>query len=207
MDEPDTSSPDEASATDQAKSSQKDDHTRILKIMGALLLISTALGWGSIPLYRLVCKAVDPGGSSWQNGATDRYENVQVDKSRTVRVRFTSEVNRRLPWKFGPTDPALEVHPGEKRLTKFVATNLDQGRTITGKAVYDINPPQAGQYFKKIECFCFTQQTLEAGEKVDMPLYFWFEPDLPEHIDEVTIAYTFFNADKSRSKPTQTARK
>lgn len=176
------------------------------KLLG-IIIGSFIFAWASIPLYRIVCQAIDPGGSTWQNGSVDTYEDVEVDKSRTVKVRFASEVNSQLPWEFGPADPSLTVHPGEKKLTKFTAENLDHARAIKGKAVYDINPPEAGQYFKKIECFCFVEQTLEPGEKVDMPLYFWFEPDMPDHIKEITLAYTFFNADSSRSRSTETAQK
>jgi cytochrome c oxidase assembly protein subunit 11 len=82
----------------------------------------------------------------------------------------------------------------------FVAKNMDQSGATTGKAVYDINPPQAGQYFKKIECFCFREQKLEAGQEMEMPLYFWFDPELPEDIEEITVAYTFFNMESSLSR-------
>jgi cytochrome c oxidase assembly protein subunit 11 len=180
------------------------DHTKLLKIMGAVLLGSFAFGWASIPLYRMVCAKLDPGGSSALNGSVSTYENVDVDKSRTVHVRFSAIVNGRLPWEFSATELSVDVHPGEKRLTKFQAKNLSPTQTIIGKAVYDIVPAEAAPYFKKIECFCFKEQTLKPKESVDMPLYFWFEPDLPDHIKEVTLAYTFFNAGVVE-KPTKTA--
>ena len=82
----------------------------------------------------------------------------------------------------------------------FRAKNLDPSNAITGQAVYDINPPMAGQHFKKIECFCFKEQTLEPGEEVEMPLYLWFDPEISKDIKQVTIAYTFFNADSSRKR-------
>ena len=72
--------------------------------------------------------------------------------------------------------------------------------SVTGRAVYDINPPEAGQYFKKIECFCFQEQELAAGEDITMPLIFWFEPDIPAEIEEITVSYTFFNMDSSRER-------
>lgn len=167
------------------------------KYLIGIILFGFFLAAISIPLYRLVCAKFDPGGSSWYNGDSDTYEGVVVDESRTVRVRFTANVNSQLPWQFHPTEPSVEVHPGEKRLTNFFAKNLDHAGSINGKGVYDINPPEAGQYFKKIECFCFREQTLEAGQQRDMPLYFWFDPELPAHIKEITVAYTFFNVDSS----------
>jgi cytochrome c oxidase assembly protein subunit 11 len=190
-----------ARPTQEMVENNKRTGKKMLAFIAFMFLVAAA----SIPLYRIVCVAIDPGGSSWQNGETDSYEGVTVDKSRTVKVRFAAEVNRQLPWRFEATESSVTVHPGEKRLTNFVSENLDGARAIKGQAVYDINPPEAGQYFKKIECFCFTEQTLEPGEQVDMPLYFWFEPDMPDHIKEITLAYTFFNADTSRKRAGETA--
>lgn len=174
---------------------------KTLKYAVGFMLFMFGVGWASIPLYRIVCKSLDPGGSSWQNGSVDKYEGVEVNESRNVRVRFTASTQEKLPWEFRPMKPSVEVHPGEKKLVKFTSVNLDQTDAITGKAVYDINPPEAGQYFKKIECFCFIEQTLQPGEKKDMPLYFWFEPDMPDNIKRVTLGYTFFNADTSAKEP------
>jgi cytochrome c oxidase assembly protein subunit 11 len=172
------------------------------KKMGKKLILMIVLSFGfaaaSIPLYRLVCDVVDPGGSSASNGEIDEYKDVTVDESRTITVRFTTEVNRRLPWEFEPPKDKIELHPGEKRLVKFRAKNLDPSNAIVGQAVYDINPPQAGQHFKKIECFCFKEQKLEPGEEMEMPLYLWFDPEISKDIKQVTVAYTFFNLDSSR---------
>lgn len=151
----------------------------------------------SIPIYRMVCKALDPGGSAWMNGEADIYEGVEIDTSRTINVRFATNVQSQLPWRFEADVPSVDVHPGERGQAHFSIKNLDSTGEIRGKGVYDINPPEAGKYFKKIECFCFRDQTLEAGEHMDLPLVFWFEPDLPEHVKNVTIAYTFFNVDTS----------
>lgn len=174
------------------------------KRMGKKLIVMIVASFGfaaaSIPLYRLVCTAIDPGGSSSQNGEIDAYEGTTVDKSRTIEVRFTTEVNRQLPWEFKAPSDKIKIHPGEKRLVKFRAKNLDLSNAITGQAVYDINPPTAGRHFKKIECFCFTEQRLEPGEEVEMPLYLWFDPEISEDIKQVTVAYTFFNADSSRTR-------
>lgn len=170
------------------------DHTKILKVAAGVLLAFTALGWGSIPLYRLVCKSLDPGGSAASAGSAANYEDVQVDESRTIDVRFTANVQGDLDWEFRPLDSSVEVNPGEKKLVKFVAKN-NHDRPVTGKAIYDINPPESGPSFKKIECFCFVKQTLEPGERMVMPLYFWLEPDLPESVNHVTLGYTFFNAE------------
>ncbi|RDV38829.1 cytochrome c oxidase assembly protein [Bradymonadaceae bacterium TMQ3] len=157
------------------------------------------LGFASIPLYRWVCAQTDPGGSAYFNGEADSYEGVVVDESRQVRVRFATNVERQLPWSFDVGEKHVTVHPGEKRLVSFTAFN-EAPFPIKGKAVYDINPPEAAPYFKKIECFCFVEQTIDGESKYDMPLLFWFDPELPEHVTEVTLAYTFFSADSSMTR-------
>ncbi|MBA2662184.1 MAG: cytochrome c oxidase assembly protein [Bradymonadaceae bacterium] len=162
-------------------------------------------GFASIPLYRLVCLKYNPGGSTWFNGKSDPYVDVEIDTSRTVRVRFATNVERQLPWDFSSSENFAEVHPGEKRLIKFNARN-QESFAVKGKAVYDINPPEAGQHFRKIECFCFIEQTLAGNEHVEMPLYFWFDSELPAHVKEITIAYTFFNGDSSMARSIQNRR-
>lgn len=157
------------------------------------------VGFASIPLYRLVCAQIDPGGSSWYNGEADVYEDVEVDEERTVRVRFNTGVERQLPWEFDVEQRQVEVHPGERNDVNFVVLNPTE-REITGKAVYDISPPEAAPYFKKQECFCFIEQSMRGGQELDMPLVFWFDSDLPEHIDEIYLGYTFFNAESSRAR-------
>ena len=154
------------------------------------------LGFASIPIYRIYCAAIDPGGSSAQTGEETIYGDTQVDTSRVVKIRFATEVNRQLPWTFGTKIKDVTIHPGEKQVISFRAKN-NSPVSITGKAVYDINPPEAGQYFKKLECFCFTEQELAAGEEMDMALRFWFEPEMPKEIKQITIAYTFFNMESS----------
>jgi cytochrome c oxidase assembly protein subunit 11 len=192
---------DDSPAGRPVEESLNDQNKRFGKKLLLIIVGSFAFAWASIPLYRVVCAKIDPGGSSWfsTSVADETYEDVEVDESRTIRVSFTTEVNSRLPWKFERTDPSVEIHPGEKTLTKFIAKNLDQNQDVVGQAVYDINPPQAAAHFRKIECFCFTEQPLAAGEEAEMPLYFWFDPDLPEDITDIKIAYTFFNLDSSRT--------
>lgn len=184
-------------ATEPSVTDFDEKNRRMIKFFVAVIIGMFLFGFASIPLYRMVCDKLDPGGSAWSNGDTDTYIDVPVDASRTVRVRLTTNVNRQLPWQFEPLTPSVEVHPGERKLVKFTARNLDTQGSITGKAVYDINPPEAGEFFKKIECFCFQEQELAAGESVEMPLVFWFDPSLPPEITEITLAYTFFNMDST----------
>lgn len=176
-----------------------DRNAKLSKYLIGVIVVMFLLGFASIPLYRWVCAKTDPGGSAYFNGEADEYVGVVVDESREIRVRFATNVERQLPWSFKVDELHVNVNPGEKRLVKFKAFN-NAPFPVKGKAVYDINPPEAAPYFKKIECFCFVEQTIDGESSYDLPLYFWFDPDLPEHVTEVTLAYTFFSADSSLTR-------
>lgn len=165
---------------------------------------SFIFAFGSIPAYRIVCKKFDPGGSAWANGTAQTYEDV-VDTSRSVKVRFTTSVERQLPFNFESKQEFLTVHPGAKSEAHFTVMNADPSRSYRSKAVYDINPPEAGQYFKKVQCFCFDEQTIEGGVQKDLPLVFWFDSSMPASIQEVTIAYTYFNMESSLERSARKA--
>lgn len=197
----------DASEQPSSEAELAEKNKKMLKIAGAILLASFAFGWGSIPLYQLVCKPLfDPGGSSADNGTAEAYPGPKtaVDKSRNIKVRFVAEVNKGLPWEFRPKDPIVMLHPGEKKVTNFFAKNLDHARTITGKAVYDIVPYEAAAHLHKVQCFCFTKETFGPGESRDMPILFWFDTDLPDDIKEITVAYTFFKYTGDETGQTKT---
>lgn len=175
------------------------DNARIGKMAVGLVVAMFLFGFASIPLYRWVCAQTDPGGSSWFIGEPDVYEDVEVDEDRDIRIRFHTNVDRQLPWNFSSEESVVTTNPGEREVVDFTAHNTG-GEAVTGKAVYDISPPDAADYFRKQECFCFIEQELESDEDMDMPLVFWFESDLPDHIDEITLGYTFFNAESSRAR-------
>ncbi len=156
-------------------------------------------GFASIPMYRWVCAQTDPGGSSWFIGEPDVYEDVEVDEQRNLTVNFRTNVDRQLPWQFDVETSQVDINPGEQTIVDFSAANTAIDDT-TGKAIYDISPPEAAPHFKKTECFCFIEQTLSAGDDVEFPLVFWFDSDLPEHVDEIDLGYTFFNAQSSRAR-------
>jgi cytochrome c oxidase assembly protein subunit 11 len=193
-DEPSSAPP--APPSETTDEEQRKTTRRLVIGMVAMFLFA----WALVPLFWQVCKQLDPGGSSSDNGSTQAYGDVEVDESRTIRVRFATNVKRDLPWTFRPGRAFVDVHPGEKKLVNFTSENLDDSYDIKGKAVYDVNPPAAAEYLNKIECFCFKEQTLEAGQRRKMPFYFWFDPEIPERIDRVKISYTFFNVDSSRKR-------
>ena len=156
-----------------------------------------ALSFASVPLYRIFCEATG------YNGTTQRTEAAPtVISAHMVRVRFDADVNPTLPWRFFPEQKQVEVHLGEPTLVYFRAENMSD-RTVTGTATFNVLPVEVGQYFDKIQCFCFTEQTLKPGQGVDMAVQFFVDPALLQDadmrgIDSITLSYTFFRAADAR---------
>jgi cytochrome c oxidase assembly protein subunit 11 len=168
----------------------------------ALNLVIAALGmlalaYASVPLYRIFCQATGYGGTTQQGS----YQNGKIF-DREVTVTFNADIDPGLPWEFAPGEKSVRVKIGQQVLTHFVAHNLSN-KPITGHATYNVVPFTVGAYFVKIECFCFKEQTLAPGQRVDMPVLFYIEPsfmDDPEMKDvtTITLSYTFFPVKKGR---------
>lgn len=145
-----------------------------------------------VPLYELLCDAIGINGSTNQVA----YEYVQagqaVDKSRSIKVEFITNNHGNMPWVFSPEKFSIRVHPGELSQALFVAQNPTD-KSMVGQAVPNVTPAQAAQYFQKTECFCFERQKLAAGERVDMPLRFVVDPDLPQSVHTISLSYTLFD--------------
>jgi cytochrome c oxidase assembly protein subunit 11 len=151
------------------------------------LLFSFAIA----PLYDVLCKELGLNGRA-DSTMTASDKNMKVDKTRWVTVIFTGNTMPGLAWSFSPTDTTLRVHPGEITLTSYVAKNNGADSEL-GVAVPSVTPELAALYFKKIECFCFKQQTLKSGESKKMPVMFYVKPDLPADVNTVTLNYAFYN--------------
>jgi len=156
-------------------------------------------GFACVPLYRIVC--VHVLGIKVDDQAADKSKValMQADPSRWVTVQFVGTVNSALSWQFAPEKVSLRVHPGELNQAWFDATNVAPG-AIVGNAVPSIAPKVASQYFNKTECFCFTEQTLQAGESRRMPVKFIVDPQLPRDVDTLTLSYTFYNNELATKK-------
>ncbi|GAA3926239.1 cytochrome c oxidase assembly protein [Luteimonas lutimaris] len=160
--------------------------------MVGVAIAAFAFTFSLVPLYRVACEKVF--GIRVENAAigSDRAVALGAGKSdRVITVQFDGGVNSKLPWSFHPEQVSMKVRPGEQYDTTFYARN-DGKRAIVGNAVPSIAPARASGYFSKTECFCFTAQTLQAGEARDMPVRFIIAPDLPEEIHTITLSYTFF---------------
>jgi cytochrome c oxidase assembly protein subunit 11 len=161
----------------------------------ALAVVAGMIGFAfaSAPLYRLVCQKLGIGGTTQKVlGVPDVASNVDVS------VRFNANVDPQLPWEFKPNQKAVTVKFGEQTTATFHAKNLSK-ETITGLATFNVTPDKAGQYFDKIQCFCFDQQTLAPGQEVDMAVTFFVDPallqdDTANEVREITLSYTFFRS-------------
>jgi len=142
-------------------------------------------GFALVPFYNQICAAL-----GINNLQQPDVVNTQVDRSRTVTIELDSNAHN-LPWRFKPLVSHVQVHPGELTTVEYEIVNVREA-PVTGQAVPSYGPQHAGEYFKKIECFCFTQQTLAAGETRRMPVTFVVDPKLPPSVSTIAVSYTFF---------------
>jgi cytochrome c oxidase assembly protein subunit 11 len=149
------------------------------------------LAFASVPLYRLFCQVTGLGGTPGVEASAPETA-TDID----FKVRFDANTNPDLPWRFRPVQREVSLKLGEERLAFFEATNLGD-KPITGTATFNVTPLKAGQFFVKIDCFCFTEQTLAPGETVDMPVSFYVDPAIYDEINTrdvktITLSYTFY---------------
>ncbi|AOY94078.1 cytochrome c oxidase assembly protein [Cupriavidus sp. USMAA2-4] len=177
----------------QQVQAERDSDRRFNRGMLLRLLVVVALmfsfGYALVPLYRKICDLTGLNVLTTRDLYGGTTKNTQVDKSRTVTVEFDS--NARGPFAFRPVKHSMEVHPGEMTTIVYEVAN-GQSRDISAQAIPSYAPKQATQYFKKIECFCFKQQTLKAKEAREMPVVFVIDPALPKDVKNITLSYTFF---------------
>lgn len=147
-------------------------------------------GFVLVPLYDVFCRVTGLNGKT--SGEAYQAVDVKVDATRSIKVQFVAANNDGMTWKFGPNDAMLAVHPGEAKSTSFFAMNPEQ-KLMVAQAIPSVSPARAAEYFHKTECFCFNQQTLASGEKIDMPLRFIVDQDLPKDVHTITLTYTLFD--------------
>ena len=151
-------------------------------------------GFALVPLYDVFCDITGLNGKTGRIQAAE-IDASQVDTSRTIEVRFLANTNTGLPWSFEPLVKKMEVHPGQVYEAVFRVRSASAVKTL-GQAVPSVSPGLAAQHFNKTECFCFTQQELQARETRDMPLRFVVGTGISEDIEEITLSYTFFSLDQ-----------
>ncbi len=165
-----------------------------LRLAGVAVL-AFAFTFSLVPLYRIACEKVFgirlEGGTGQARAGAAAAAGAAERQSRTVWVQFDGGVNSKLPWAFQPEQLTMQVVPGELNEAMYFARN-DGDRAIVGSATPSVAPARASGHFTKTECFCFTAQTLQPGEKRDMPVRFIVDPDLPDDVRTITLSYTFF---------------
>ncbi|KWR90057.1 cytochrome c oxidase assembly protein [Cupriavidus sp. IDO] len=180
-------------SVDQQDQASREAERRFNRGMMLRLIVIVTLmfgfGYALVPLYKKICDITGLNVVTTRDLYGGSVKNTQVDKSRTITVEFDS--NARGPFAFRPVKNSMEVHPGEMTTIVYEVAN-GQSRDISAQAIPSYAPKQATEYFKKLECFCFKQQTLKAKEAREMPVVFVIDPALPKDVKSITLSYTFF---------------
>lgn len=163
---------------------------QIVKRLAVVVVGMFAFGFALVPLYNVFCEVTGLNGKT--SGEAYQAVDVVVDTNRTVKVQFLATNNDGMNWAFRPDTSVLKVNPGAINATTFYAKNPASFQ-MTAQAIPSVQPARAAEYFHKTECFCFSQQVLEAGQEVDMPLQFIVDQDLPKDIHTITLSYTLFD--------------
>lgn len=173
-----------------------DPNLRLVTMCAAVVVSMVGAAYAAVPLYDLFCRVTGYGGTT----QIAQYDSGVV-LDRTVTIRFDASISRDLNWSFEPVQRSMEIKVGETALAFYRATN-NTDQPITGVASYNVTPYKSAPYFSKLECFCFTEQTLQPGESVQMPVLFFVDPDMDEQerlddIRTITLSYTFWNSDEA----------
>jgi cytochrome c oxidase assembly protein subunit 11 len=180
------------SATAQSQIALQQRRHRVVGLsMAAVAAGMVGMSFAAVPLYKLYCQVTGYGGTTQR---ASKPSDVVIDK--TMRVRFDGNVGPNLKWEFGPLQNTIDVKVGENALIFFRATNRSD-RPLTGTSTFNVTPEVAGAYFAKVQCFCFTEQRLDPGESIDMPVSFYIDPAIVNDPDGkalnlVTLSYTFY---------------
>ena len=165
------------------------DITRTVKKLGLFAIVMFGFGYVMVPIYDVLCDITGLNGKTGEISQSEA-ETKRVDVDRLVTVEFDTNVNPALPWKFKAAEYKMKVHPGEIAEAVFIVEN-ESDRSVIGQAVPSVAPAQASLFFNKTECFCFTKQILEPGERKEIIVRFVVDTELPKKISTMTLSYTF----------------
>jgi len=179
--------------TEESKHSIKTKGAVTVVKLTAIAVVMFGFGYALVPFYDVFCKVTGFGGKTSIVEASVAQQSQA--ENRQVAVSFTAHASTSLPWQFKPTTSSLDVQVGEMQEAYFYVKN-ESNKPMVGMSTFNVTPPRAGFHFKKTECFCFTQQTLEPGEEREMVVRFMLDSQLPEDVQELTLSYTFFNNEK-----------
>ncbi|MEL6528596.1 MAG: cytochrome c oxidase assembly protein [Pseudomonadota bacterium] len=170
--------------------------TGLLALLGAACMVG--LGFASVPLYRLFCQVTGFGGTTQVASESEAMRAASVANGEMMSIRFDASTALDVPWTFRPAQSTDTVQIGQRDIATYVAKN-NSSNPITGTATFNVEPSQAGKYFHKIQCFCFTEQTLQPGQEVNMPVLYYVDPAILEDefmadVEQITLSYTFHRA-------------
>lgn len=171
-----------------------DGKTKTLTQLVAVVLVMGGLAWASVPFYNWFCRVTGFGGVTQ---TADAGSDQVLEQ--TIKVRFDASKERGMPWEFKPMQREMELRIGETGLAFYEAYNPTD-KPVAGQAAYNVAPFSAGGYFTKIDCFCFTEQVLQPGERVQMPVTFYVDPEIVQdreakYVHQITLSYTFYQID------------
>ena len=171
----------------------------LMAAAGALAMLG--LGYASVPLYRLFCQATGFGGTTMVASESKAQRAAAMATGKTISIRFDASTEAGLPWTFHPSNATDTITIGERDIATYVARN-NSDKPVTGMATFNVAPEQAGRYFNKIQCFCFTEQTLQPGQEVVMPVLYFVDPAMLEDpamkgVEQITLSYTFHRSQES----------
>lgn len=186
---------------------EKNTRTGAFAFIGALAMLG--MGYAAVPLYDLFCRVTGFGGTTQKATESDADIAARLAQSgatRTMSIRFDASTARDVPWSFSPEQVTDTVQVGQRDLAFYTARN-DSGVPITGTATFNVEPEQTGKYFNKIQCFCFTEQTLQPGESIRMPVLYYVDPAIlddenAKDVEQITLSYTFHKATNVAENPT-----
>ncbi|XP_066519326.1 cytochrome c oxidase assembly protein COX11, mitochondrial [Hoplias malabaricus] len=183
----------------------KQKNKTILTYIAAAGVGMIGMSYAAVPLYRLYCQATGLGGAAVAGHDADLVETMKPVKDRVIKVTFNADTHASLQWNFRPQQSEIYVVPGETALAFYKARNPTD-KPVIGISTYNVVPFEAGQYFNKIQCFCFEEQRLNPQEEVDMPVFFYIDPEFDEdprmaRVDNIILSYTFFEAKEGQKLP------
>lgn len=179
--------------SDNGPDDRRRSNRQMLARLGIVVVVMFGFGFALVPFYDQICKATGLRDID----APDEVKNTQVDMTRSVRLEFDANASK-LPWRFRPLTPIVNVHPGEVTQVVYEVENTS-AHPVTGQAVPSYGPQVAAEYFRKLDCFCFTTQVFAAHEKRHLPVVFVVDPKLPKDVVTITLSYTFFEVEGNRT--------
>ena len=180
------------------------NHGPLLRKLALVVLVMFGFAFALVPLYDVFCRITGLNGKTAVQPATT--ERAVIDSKRTIQIEFLAHADTRMPWQFSGETARLSVRPGEMKLVNYRVFNPTD-RTMIGQAVPSVSPGPAAAYLKKVECFCFNRQELQAGESKLMPLKFYIDPALPDDINTITLSYSLYDITQPKPTPALAQRK